>query len=115
MNKLLAESSSQDITIINGKVVDHNNRTMKIKGNNKKFDVDVMQNGEGLLIRELKKKELVKLLKNQGKNKGLSLFDKLNNFSLNNNKKAKKRKSLKTRRKTKSKRERREKSRKKRV
>ena len=67
-----------------------------------------MNNNDGLLIRELNKKELVKLLKNNRKNRGLSLLDKLKNFSVNNEKVKTRRRTRKRSNKNKSKREKRE-------
>ena len=83
MNKILAEGTSQNITVINGKVIDNNNSTFKLNStDNKKFDIDVMNNGDGFLIRELNKKELIKLLKNNKKQGSQSLVDKLKSFSI---------------------------------
>jgi hypothetical protein len=86
MNKILAEGSSQNITLVNGKVVDNNNSSFKLKSNdNKQFDIDIMNNDDGILIRELNKKEIVKLLKSAKTGKSLSLIDKLKDFSLQTN------------------------------
>ena len=112
MNKILAEGSSQNITVVNGKVIDNNNLSFKLKSNdNKKFDIDVMNNEDGFLIRELNKKELIKLLKTNN-NSSLSLMDKLKNFSLENKKIKKnrtRRKRSKRQRQSREKREGREK------
>ena len=113
MNKLLAEGSSQNVTIVNGKILDNNKSSFKLKSNdNKRFDIDLMNNEDGFLIRELNKKELVNLLKTNTKNRSLSLLDKLKNFSLENKKVKKsrtRRKRSKRQRQSREKREGREK------
>jgi len=108
MNKILAEGSSQNITVVNGKVIDNNNSSFKVKSNdNKKFDIDIMNNNDGLLIRELNKREIVKLLKNNN-NKSQSLLDKLKKFSVQEHKVKNRRRTRKRSNKKKSKREKRE-------
>ena len=108
MNKILAEGSSQNITVVNGKVIDNNNSSFKLKSNdNKKFDIDIMNNNDGLLIRELNKKEIVKLLKNNKKNNSLSLLDKLKKFSVQEHKVKNRRRTRKRSNKRKTKREKR--------
>jgi hypothetical protein len=108
MNKILAEGSSQNITVVNGKVIDNNNSSFKVKSNdNKKFDIDIMNNNDGLLIRELNKREIVKLLKNNN-NKSLSLLDKLKKFSVQEHKVKNRRRTRKRSNKKKSKRGKRE-------
>lgn len=109
MNKILAEGSSQNITVVNGKVIDNNNSSFKVKGNhNNKFDIDIMNNNDGILIRELNKKEIVKLLKNDKRGKSLSLLDRLKEFSIQKDKVKKRRRTIKKSNKKKTKREKRE-------
>lgn len=104
MNKILAEGSSQNITVVNGKVIDNNNSSFKLKSNdNKKFDIDIMNNDEGFLIRELNKKEIVKLLKKNKRGNSMSLIDKLKGFSIQTNKKKSKKRTKKRSNKKKSK------------
>ena len=109
MNKLLAEGSSQNITVVNGKVIDNNNSSFKFKSDdNKKFDIDIMNNDDGILIRELNKKEIVKLLKPNKRGESLSLLDKLKDFSIQTNKKKSKKHTKKRSNKKKPKREKRD-------
>jgi hypothetical protein len=108
MNKILAEGSSQNITVVNGKVIDNNNSSFKVKGNNSKFDIDIMNNNDGILIRELNKKEIVKLLKNDKRDKSMSLIDRLKKFSIQEGKVKNRRRTRKRSNKKKSQREKRE-------
>ena len=104
---MLAESSSQSAIIVNGKVVDKNNSFFKLQSDdNKKFDMDIIENDKGILVRELKKKDLLKALKGHKKNTGESLVEKLSKLSKTDFKKASKsnrRRSKKKRNKGKAK------------
>jgi hypothetical protein len=67
-----------------------------------------MNNNDGILIRELNKKEIVKLLRNDKKDKSLSLIDKLKKFSIQEGKAQNRRRTRKRTNKKKSEREKRE-------
>lgn len=104
---MLAESSSQSAMMVNGKVVDRNNSFFKLQSeDNKKFDMDIIENDRGIIVRELKKKDLLKALKGHKKNSGKSLIEKLSKLSMNDikkNKSTKKKTKKKNARKPKSK------------
>ena len=82
MNKLFAESSTSSTTVVNGKVINNDNSSLKIKSDDmKKFDIDIINNDKGVLVRDLKKKQLLNFIKkNMGKE---NLKSKLENFSVN--------------------------------
>lgn len=103
MNKLFAEQRSHNLKIVNGEVIDDDSSMLRIKNNDEhddKFDVDLIKNDKGVLMRELTKKEIKRFLKPKKSKKYRSLIDKLTNFSIHDplfliNKKSKKKKSKK--------------------
>ena len=103
MNKLFAEQRSHNLKIVNGEVIDDDSSLLRIKNNEdheNKFDIDLIKNDKGVLMRELTKKEIKKFLKPKKSKKYKSLIDKLTNFSIHDplfliNKKSKKKKSKK--------------------